>query len=331
MKKSIFLAIISFNMIATASSTAQSVEIQGEAKVTQMPTDNENDQIVVRQSDGTLATRSAQSLPASFQDTTRTLNTDFELAKHICDCGTNLPPYLIESLLDAGYSAQDLIQAGVPLSNIIENLPVYDLDGNAYDVITIGTQKWLKQNLRVTQYNDGTAIPAAISNSDWSQRISDEEAAYSYADGDATTEEVHGFIYSSYTTLPSYNGNREVCPTGWKTPSSTEVSTLISFLDPSGTNFANAAGLQLKEEGLDNWDAPNTGANNITGFTAVASGQRWQSGSYPFFGTRSSLLTESPIGSTAIFIGLMYNNDTPLLLTSLSPAFSGGSVRCLKE
>ena len=55
---------------------------------------------------------------------------------------------------------------------------VKDIDGNIYNTVQIGTQCWIKENLRVSKYRDGSIIPLDASggttgnNSDqtWSNR-----------------------------------------------------------------------------------------------------------------------------------------------------------------
>ena len=333
MKTYCILAILAFS-ISSFASTAQNVEIQGEAKVTQMTTDNKVDDIVVRKPDGTLATRSAQSLPSSFVDTTRTLNTDFDLAKHICECGTDFPPFLVESLLDAGYSPQDLTDAGVPLANILNvDTKVYDIDGNAYETVTIGTQTWFKTGLRVTQYNDGTAIQLSDQTADWHQSVSDEEPAYCFVNGDANLSEEYGYIYSSYTTLSAYNNSKEVCPDGWTVPKSSDFNTLITYLDVNGTQFDNVAGAPLKEPGLDYWTTPNLGANNLSGFGGLASGSRLgtTSAAYFRFGLDCTMMTKSTNGPTAITLFKLSHDDIQLSRSDFGFSNGSGTIRCIKE
>jgi len=37
---------------------------------------------------------------------------------------------------------------------------IFDYDGNQYHPITIGTQVWLKENMKALHYSDGTEIPS---------------------------------------------------------------------------------------------------------------------------------------------------------------------------
>ena len=48
-----------------------------------------------------------------------------------------------------------------------EGLKMTDIDGNNYDTVKIGNQVWTVQNLKVTHYNDGEAIPNVEDDAIW--------------------------------------------------------------------------------------------------------------------------------------------------------------------
>ena len=55
---------------------------------------------------------------------------------------------------------------------------ITDIDGNVYDTVVIGTQKWLKQNLKVTKYRDGVTIPEVTNGTTWTSLTTGALCAY---------------------------------------------------------------------------------------------------------------------------------------------------------
>ena len=45
---------------------------------------------------------------------------------------------------------------------------VTDIDGNVYNTVQIGTQCWMKENLKTTTYRNGTPIPNVTDTIAWS-------------------------------------------------------------------------------------------------------------------------------------------------------------------
>jgi len=139
---------------------------------------------------------------------------------------------------------------------------IKDIDGNVYTSVTIGTQVWMKENLKTTKYRNGdligTTTPATLD-------ISVEAAPkYQWAyEGNESNVNTYGRLYTWFAVTDT----RGICPTGWHLPLDTEWNTLTNFLGGE-----NVAGGKLKERGTIHWVTPNTGATNRSGFTALPSG-----------------------------------------------------------
>ena len=145
-----------------------------------------------------------------------------------------------------------------------DSLKITDIDGNVYDTVTIGTQTWMKENLKTTHYADGSAIPLVNDNAAW---INLTTPGYCWYDNDrATYAQTYGALYNWHTV-----NTGKLCPTGWHVPTSAEWETLITYL--GGWIIA---GGKLKETGTEHWQSPNEGATNESGFTAHPGG--WVSG-----------------------------------------------------
>jgi len=189
---------------------------------------------------------------------------------------------------------------------------VIDYDGNVYDTVHIGTQAWLKQNLKVTHYSNGDAIPIITSNNQWTLLSS---GARCYYDNDsATNKSIYGGLYNWYAV----NDSRNICPTGWHVPTDSEWKTLEVYLgmsqlasDATGWRGTTEGG-KLKESGYTHWLSPNTGASNISNFTALPGGYRsYTDGSYTVLSYNAEFWSSTQYDNTRAYDReLWYNNAT---------------------
>ena len=120
-----------------------------------------------------------------------------------------------------------------------ENIPkidygtLIDIDGNSYKTVKIGTQEWIAENLRTTQYNDATAIPLVTNNTEWSELIT---SAYCWYNNDATSlKATYGALYNWHAV----NTNK-LCPTGWHVPTEVEWVVLMDYLKDDGSKLKEA-------------------------------------------------------------------------------------------
>lgn len=80
----------------------------------------------------------------------------------------------------------------------------------------------------------------------------------------------NGILYNWYAVNTGI-----LAPAGWHIPTYTEFNTLLTYLDPATAGgISLIAGGYLKEIGLSHWQAPNTGADNSSGFTCLGVGIR---------------------------------------------------------
>lgn len=101
-----------------------------------------------------------------------------------------------------------------------------------------------------------------------------EVAAWCHYNNDPANGAIYGKLYNWYAAkllqddIDAYDIANPATPWGWKVPTEAEMNTLTTTL--GGTAVA---GGKLKMTGEDYWDTPNTGADNDSGFTALAGGR----------------------------------------------------------
>lgn len=167
---------------------------------------------------------------------------------------------------------------------------IYDGDGNEYTEVTIGTQVWLKENLKTTKYNDGSAIANVTDNAAWAALTS---GAYCWFNNDINFKTNYGGLYNGYLNLS------KLLPIGYGCPSGAQWDTMVAYL-----GGASVAGAHLKESGTTYWSSPNTGADNSSGFYGRGGGFRTPTnGTFLYFAKEYGLYAQSDwkynlIGST---------------------------------
>ena len=157
---------------------------------------------------------------------------------------------------------------------------VTDCDGNVYQTVTIGTQVWMAENLKVTHYCNGEAIPNVTDNAAWEALTT---GAYCEYNNDTNNVATYGRLYNGYAVADG----RQIAPAGWHVASDAEWKQLEMYLgmsqaeaDAEGTARGTTEGGKLKETGTTHWVSPNTGATNETGFSGLPSGYRIYFGPY---------------------------------------------------
>jgi len=212
-----------------------------------------------------------------------------------------------------------------------EFVPISDYDGNIYQTIVIGNQEWMAENLRTTHYADGTAL---VDGTGIDPILDDYTTKYYFAyEDNESNVNTYGRLYTwaaamngviSSETNPS--GVQGVCPDGWHLPSNSEWTELFVYLGGE-----SVAGGKMKEIGTTNWNSPNTGATDESGFTALPGGYMnlmsafFDLGNYAYFWSA----TESSIGGA--WREALYYDNSEATLNDNNIKSSGFSVRCTKD
>jgi uncharacterized protein (TIGR02145 family) len=139
---------------------------------------------------------------------------------------------------------------------------VTDIDGNQYNTVIIGAQEWMKENLNVSKYSDGTPIPQITDPIAWSNLTT---GAWCYYNNDPSLGSTYGKMYNWYAvagiwqaessppTPAEIASRKSLAPSDWNVSSVNDWLLIINYL---GGN--SLAGGKMKEAGLNHWSDPNT-------------------------------------------------------------------------
>ena len=255
-----------------------------------------------------------------------------------------------QSIVDLGCFESDYnyvypVEDGQPCQNAND---VTDYDGTVYNTVQIGRQCWMKENLRVTHYSDGTDIPLGGGSS--------QTIAYRYyPNNNAENVTNYGYLYNwsavmrgEGSSLWNPSGVQGVCPDGWHVPSVAEWDQLLQYVSSVEGYWCgddtNAIAKALSS--VTGWHTQNSDCavgnlqerNNKTGFDAKPAGNFY--GPYDnlneaaFFWT-SSEKAETPVNhnvaSSMYPVYYVWNKCCPNVSTYTEYANQAFSVRCVLD
>jgi uncharacterized protein (TIGR02145 family) len=208
---------------------------------------------------------------------------------------------------------------------------VADIDGNTYNTVLIGSQCWTKENLKVTKYNDGTAIPDETANAGWGGLITG-----AFSDYTGATSIAYGYLYNWYAAKGvSSSGStsyKNICPTGWHVSTYDEwtaLGTQLGGLLVAGGKLKSTVTNVTMNSGLG-WNpaSPPSPGTDVHGFSALPGG--YNDGIFKGFRESANFWTATDFSSSWAYSRTMENIDSWLRNPSQHKS-TGLSVRCLKD
>ncbi|MFZ4523381.1 MAG: FISUMP domain-containing protein [Bacteroidales bacterium] len=189
--------------------------------------------------------------------------------------------------------------------------------GQVYHTVRIVNQCWMSENLNIGKWTDGSQ----------SQKETNNGIIEKYCfNNDFVQCDFWGGLYQ-WDELMGYtetSGVQGICPPGWHVPSIDDWKSLIRYYGGD-----KSAGGKLKS--TLQWQTPNVGATNASGFSAYPGGyfdsmpQQWHDQYRQSYFWTSEIISKG----TAVAVNLTYRDSGVDTYEEFQP--SALSVRCIKN
>ncbi len=206
-------------------------------------------------------------------------------------------------------------------------------DGVTYNTVAIGSQCWLKENLRTTKYNDNSSIPEVTDPSTWTSTTS---GAYCCYDNNPSNCDTYGALYNWYAV-----GTGKLCPSGWHVPSDDEWYTLTNYLSANSQYWcgSNSNYIAKSLASTTSWSTSTTAcaigndlsANNSSGFSALPGGRcNYSDGLFSAIGATGYWWSSTESSASNAWYRYMNYNYATVSRINSGKSY-GLSVRCLRD
>jgi uncharacterized protein (TIGR02145 family) len=201
---------------------------------------------------------------------------------------------------------------------------IKDVEGNRYQVIKIGSQWWMAENLQTTKYANGEWIINVTGSKTWPNLST---GAYCNYGNDFNNKAIYGNLYNWHAVTDS----RHLAPVGWHIPTDKEWQILIEFLGGH-----NLAGGRLKDTGTIEagdglWYAPNAGATNESFFSALPGGFRLGLGTFDGLGSTPHFWSSTEKSDSTAWQLYLNTSNSDANLDANAWKQAGYSIRCIRD
>lgn len=212
------------------------------------------------------------------------------------------------------FTSSNIVSTGTVNTGIGVTTSDITYDGDTYKTVQIGTQTWMKENLRTLHFSDGTALST------------DTVLTYNKT---VNTDTINNFgrLYSYYVVTSPKN----VCPDGWRIPSVEDWRTLVTFVGGANWQYSPAVAISsLKDTTSGMWFSSNIIGTNNSGFTARAAGYAsYMEGWYfTYMGENATWWTNNNLVPMHVTIEGSYGG---LQVGSEGSTTDARSIRCIKN
>jgi len=194
---------------------------------------------------------------------------------------------------------------------------VTDIDGNVYNIVLIGNQYWMAENLKVTKYRNGILITDVWAFNNDEANVSIYGRLYSW-------NEVNKHVTESD---PEYN----IAPVGWHVPTDTEWEELAQFISDDNGGYSKDG---------DDWNDVGTHLKSTTGwyidygtddydFSALPAGC-YEGGSFWDMGYRTYFWSTTESSSIGAWNRYLYDVFSLIFRDTKNKVF-GYSIRCVRD